>query len=104
MAEFEMTACHADRAGHASVTLRHVPTGAMVMIHHVPFQHDYAETVRDECQRIRDAAAEIGRGAMSFLTSRTEDTEVLPDQEPGAAPQPGESATPFDQTTPPTPT
>ncbi|HEV2531412.1 hypothetical protein [Phenylobacterium sp.] len=98
MAEFEMTACHANRAGQASVTLRHVPTGAMVMIHHVPFQHDYAETVRDECQRIRETAAKIGEAAMSFLTSHTDEAEVLPDQQAGAAPQPGEPAKPFDQT------
>ena len=97
MAEFEMTACHANRAGHASVTLRHVPTGAMVMVHHVPFQHDYSEAVGAECRRIREAAAKIGEAAMSFLTSHTDEGEAQPEPAPGAAPQPDEPANPFDQ-------
>ena len=99
MAEFEMTACHANRAGQASVTLRHVPTGASVMIHHVPFTHDYGETVRDECQRIRAAAAEIGRRAVSYLVSDLSDPEAQPEAVAGPAPQPGEPANPFDQAT-----
>jgi hypothetical protein len=97
MAEFEVTACHANRAGEASVTLRHIPTGAMVMVHHVPFKHDYGETVLAECQRIREAAAVIGRAAMSFLASHAEEGEIQPDQAPGAAPQADEPANPFDQ-------
>jgi hypothetical protein len=97
MAEFEMTACHANRAGEASVTLRHLPTGAMVMVHHVPFKHDYGETVLAECQRIREAAAVIGRAAMTFLASHAEEGEIQPDQAPGAAPRPDEAVNPPDR-------
>ena len=97
--EFKITGCHADRAGHASVTLRHVPTGATVAVHNVPFQHDYDENVRDECRRIAVTAAEVGERAMAFLKTQFEHG-VAPQQEPapGAAPNDAEPPSRLGQT------
>lgn len=87
MDDFQITACHANRAGHASVSLRHTSSGAMVMIHHVPFEHDYGETVRDECRRVQMSAATIGRKAIEFLLSACPaGSDIKGEAAPGAAP------------------
>jgi hypothetical protein len=91
--EFEITGCHANRAGQASVTLRHVPTGATVAIHHVPFVHDYDENVREECQRIAATAAKLGERALAFLTSQFNCGAIVPSGTPGAAPNDAEPPT-----------
>lgn len=97
MAEFEITACHADRAGHASVSLKDLTTGAVVMIHHMTFDHDYGETVQHECDRIQSHAGDICARAMAFLKAPAKASDVHPDHAPAAAPQPSDPANPFDQ-------
>lgn len=62
--EFEIVGCHANRAGQASLTLRHLASGAVVSIHHVPFEHSYDETVGQECSRIQAAAADLAEQAL----------------------------------------
>lgn len=97
MAEFEITACHADRAGHASVSLKDLATGALVMIHQMPFDHDYDETVGVECGRIQHSAAEVCQRVIAFLSASPGAAEVHPDSAPAAAPHPTEPANAFDQ-------
>jgi hypothetical protein len=76
MADFVITGCHANRASEASVTLRHLPTGAVVSVHHVPFQHDYGETSDAECDRIQRTAAEIAQAAVEFMADQSEARSV----------------------------
>lgn len=97
MTDFEITTCHADRVGHASITLKDPETGALVMIHQMPFEHDYDETVREECRRIQQSAANIGQRALSFLQRPPREPEVHPAPAPGAAPHPDEPPNAFDQ-------
>jgi len=85
MADFEITGCHANRAGQASVTLRDRATGAVVSVHHMPFQHDYEESVRGECGRIQREAARFAGEAIAFLGSCPQGGEVGA-HTPGAAP------------------
>ncbi len=84
--EFEITACHANRAGYASVALRHKGTGATLAIQNVPFSHDYAESAGDECRRIAGAAVEIGTRALVELASLPRMVEIVEEPAPGAAP------------------
>ena len=65
--EFEITACHANRAGVASVTLTHRVTGAVVAVHHIPFEHSYDRTPEEECGRIQAEAARLAERAAAFL-------------------------------------
>lgn len=85
MADFEITGCHANRAGQASVTLRDKATGAVVSVHHMPFDHDYDESVRGECGRIQREAARFAAEAIAFLESHPAQDEVG-QHTPGAAP------------------
>ena len=95
MADFEITGCHANRAGQASVTLRDKTTGAVVSVHHMPFQHDYAESVRDECARIHAEAINFARDAIAFLNACPAEEVVHPT--PGAAPDHSEPPDHFGQ-------
>jgi hypothetical protein len=86
MPDFEITACHANRAGEASVTLRHHLSGAVISIHHIPFQHTRGAPDDVECDGIRVAAAEMGRSAIIFLENTAVPAPIVPAAEPGAAP------------------
>jgi hypothetical protein len=97
MADFEITGCHANRAGQASVTLRDKATGAVVSVHHMPFEHDYEESVRGECGRIQREAARFAAEAMAFLQTCPSETEA-PSHTPGAAPDHSEPPDAFGQT------
>jgi hypothetical protein len=97
MADFEITGCHANRAGQASVTLRDRATGALVSVHHMPFKHDYDESVGCECARIRAEAACFAGEAIAFLRSRLAETEVSPQPTTGAAPDHSEPPDAFGQ-------
>ena len=83
MSDFEITGCHANRAGVASVTLRHTASGAMVAIHHVAFQHTPGSSDDVECDRIRLAAAELGRAAVAFLEQAKIAAPIIPVPLPG---------------------
>jgi len=96
MADFEITGCHANRAGQASVTLRDKATGAVVSVHHMPFEHDYAESVRGECGRIQREAARFAREALDFLGSCNGESEVAT-HTPGAAPDHSDPPAAFGQ-------
>jgi hypothetical protein len=88
MPEFEITGCHADHAGKASVTLRHVASGAVVAIHHVPFDHTPGASEEAQCDRIRRVAAEMGRAALATLEATAVAAQIAPAAGPGAAPNP----------------
>jgi hypothetical protein len=79
MADFVIVGCHANRASEASVTLRHLPSGALVSVHHVPFEHDYSESADAECDRIQRTAAQIAQAAAVFLTAQSETRTVSRD-------------------------
>lgn len=85
MADFEITGCHANRAGQASVTLRDRATGTVVSVHHMPFEHDYEESVRGECGRIQSEAARFASAAIAFLRAHPDAVEASL-HTPGAAP------------------
>jgi hypothetical protein len=101
MSDFEITACHANRAGKASVTLKHTPTGATVAIHNVPFDHSYSESSVAQCDRIQSTAAAIGDAALAFLKSQVIRTEIKPESHPGAAPDDSQPPERFGQTNTP---
>jgi hypothetical protein len=67
MDDFEITTCHSNRAGDASVSLRDRRTGAIVSIHAIPFRHDYGETPDAQCARIQAEALAICERAASAL-------------------------------------
>lgn len=94
MPDFEITACHANRAGEASVSLRHHASGAVVMIHHIPFAHTPGAPDEVECDGIRAAAAQMGKAALAFLENVSLQTPIVPDVAPGAAPGAGEPLPP----------
>ena len=99
MADFEITGCHANRAGQASVTLRDKATGVVVSIHHMPFEHDYEESVRAECGRIQREAAGYAQAAIAFLGACPPLGEA-PAHAPGAAPNPADPPDAFGQPIP----
>jgi hypothetical protein len=84
--EFELIACHPNRAGHASVVVRHHSTGATVTIQDVPFAHIYGENDRQACRRIAVEAAAIATGALAYLVSLPSKFDILNEPRPGAAP------------------
>jgi hypothetical protein len=96
MADFEITGCHANRAGQASVTLKDKATGAVVSVHHMPFEHDYEESVREECSRINAEAARFAEQAIAFLRASPAAQQV-PSHAPGAAPDHSEPPDAFGQ-------
>jgi len=91
--EFEVAACHSDRAGKAHVSIKHAG-GTEISIQHIPFECDPAEVLTQEQQRIVAEAARIARKAAEFLDAQSTQLRTLPTQEekPGAAPHEGESA------------
>jgi hypothetical protein len=97
MPEFEILGCHANRAGHAGVTLKHVPSGATVSVHQIPFEHDYGETVGQECQRIRLAGGDIAQRAVQFLGERQPQDPGPEASTPSAAPNADEPPNAFGQ-------
>jgi hypothetical protein len=99
MADFEITGCHANRAGQASVTLRDKASGVVVSIHHMPFEHDYEESVRAECGRIQRQAAGFAQAAIAFLGACPPGREVT-SHAPGAAPDASDPPDAFGQPIP----
>jgi hypothetical protein len=99
MPEFTVIGCHCNRAGEASVSLRHT-NGAIVSVQHIPFSHDYSESVGAECDRIQRAAVALARAAVAFLEAAPADQAVDLLATPGAAPDDDQPATRLGQPTP----
>jgi hypothetical protein len=99
MPEFTVIGCHCNRAGEASVSLRHT-NGAIVSVQHIPFTHDYSESVGTECDRIQRAAVALARGAVEFLQGPFGGQAEVLLVTPGAAPDDDQPATRLGQPTP----
>ncbi|HEY9216737.1 MAG TPA: hypothetical protein VIO94_01715 [Phenylobacterium sp.] len=97
MSEFEINACHANKAGQASISLKHVETGALVMIHNMPFDHTLARNEPEQCRRIEQAAIGYAGEAIAFLKTCQGQHLVEPHPEPSAAPNASEAPNEFGQ-------
>jgi len=71
---FEVAACHSNRAGKAYLTLRHLESGATVVIQHLPFEGEQAETLEAQQQRIAADGLALVRAAAAYLESRVGQT------------------------------
>lgn len=85
--EFEVAACHSDRAGRAHLSLTHA-SGAEIAIQNLPFDCDPAEGLEQEQQRILADAAAHARRVAEFLETQSREVRAWPIQQdrPGAAP------------------
>jgi hypothetical protein len=101
--EFQIASCHCNHAGRAYITIKHLPSGALLGIQHLPFEHEHDQTLQQEQQRIATEALRLAREAAAFLAASIESCSGWPTAEHthGAAPQENQPPNAFGFPTPP---
>lgn len=94
---FEVAACHSNHAGRAYLTLNHLGSGAQLILQHLPFEHDHAETIEAQQHRIASEALAIVRAALDYLETQVSESCRWPDAEwrVGAGPHENEPPNAF---------
>lgn len=95
--EFEISSCRCDHAGKAYITIKHLRSGALLAIQHLPFEHEHDQTMEQEQDQIAAKAVQLARDAAEFLETEVESHAAWPTAEPrcGAAPREGEPPNAF---------
>lgn len=98
--EFEIASCRCNHAGKAYITVKHLRSGAVLVIQHLPFEHDHDETLEEEQHRIATAGQRLVQDALKFLAAEIKRGADWPTAEHrcGAAPREGEPPNPFGST------